>query len=89
MMGASEGFVFSYDGGCGRSPGRLACAREIAACTSGAARSTLRLRLKVSVIVVSPSTLFDMMDWRPGICMHSFSRGDATVEAIVSGLDPG
>src|SRR5438067_4661266 len=61
----------------------------MAACTSTAAPSSLRLRSNSSVIWVFPSELDDVIEARPAMAENEFSRGVATAAAIVSGLAPG
>ena len=61
----------------------------MAACTSCAAASRLRLRLNCNVIWVTPRMLVEFMLSRPAIVVNCFSRGVAMAEAIVSGLAPG
>jgi hypothetical protein len=43
-IGEAAGFTLEYEGGAGIFAGRAPVAREIAACTSWAAASTLRFR---------------------------------------------
>jgi len=88
-IGESEGLNFWYVGGFGRSLGRLRWARAIAACTSGATRSTLRSSVNVRLIVLTPALLSAIMACRPLICVNSFSSGRATALAMVAGLAPG
>src|SRR5436305_6995627 len=64
-------------------------AAAIAACTSCAALSRLRLRLNCSVMLVDPSDDDDTIESRPAIVENWRSSGVATAEAIVSGLAPG
>ena len=87
--GWSAGFTFWYVGGVGIPGGSWREAAPIAACTSCAAASRLRLRLNWSVIWVTPRMLVDVMLSRPAIVVNCFSSGVATAEAIVSGLAPG
>ena len=61
----------------------------MAACTSWAAASRLRLRLNWSVTCVTPRMLDEFMLSRPAIVVNWRSSGVATAEAIVSGLAPG
>src|ERR1039457_3992704 len=70
---------------CGNS--RAACV--IAACTSTAAPSRLRLRANSSVTCVLPSEFTDVIESRPAIAENWFSSGVATDDAMVSGLAPG
>jgi len=88
MMGHSAGFTFSYVGGDGRT-GRTPPAAEIMELTSCAAASMGRFRENCRVMDVDPWLLVDVMDSRPWIVANFFSRGVATVTAIVSGEAPG
>src|SRR3972149_11293198 len=69
--------------------GSWEAALAMAACTSWAAASMLRLKENVSVIWVSPIPLLEVIESIPAIVENCFSRGGATEEAIVSGLAPG
>src|SRR6185437_14012819 len=69
--------------------GSWRCAAEIAACTSCAAPSMLRLRSKVSVIEVEPSALVEVIWLMPAMVENWFSSGVATAVAMVSGEAPG
>ena len=60
-------------------------AAVIAACTSCAAASMLRLRSNCSTIVVAPSALSEVICVTPAIWPNWRSSGAATVDAIVSG----
>ena len=64
-------------------------AAVIAACTSCAAASMLRLRSNCSVIEVEPSVLVEVICVTPAIWPNWRSSGAATVAAMVSGLAPG
>ncbi len=64
-------------------------ADEIAACTSCAAASILRLSENCSVIDVEPSDDVDVIESTAGIVENCFSSGVATADAIVSGDAPG
>ncbi|OPY91199.1 MAG: hypothetical protein A4E72_00216 [Syntrophus sp. PtaU1.Bin208] len=77
------------DGGVGRSSGSRRAAREMADCTSWAAASILRFRSNCRVIRVDPWELVEIMESTPAMVVNSFSRGVATVEAMVSGFAPG
>ena len=61
----------------------------IAACTSWAAASMLRVRLNWRVTWVTPRAFTELIVSRPAIVENCRSRGVATAEAIVSGLAPG
>src|ERR1041384_5607967 len=87
--GWSAGFTFLYDGGLGISGGRRLAVRAIAACTSWAAASMLRLRANCSVIAVLTSELVEVIESMPAMVENSRSSGVATEDAIVSGLAPG
>ncbi len=64
-------------------------AAVIAACTSCAAASTLRVSSNCKVIEVEPSVLVEVICVTPAIWPNWRSSGAATVAAIVSGLAPG
>ncbi len=66
---------------------RPACA--MAAVTSSAAASMLRLRSNCSVMSVLPSVLDEVIEANPEMVENCFSSGVATAAAIVSGLAPG
>src|SRR5580704_466474 len=68
--------------------GRVLLAAVIAACTSWAARSMLRLRLNCTVIDVAPSALNEVISVMPAICPIWRSSGVATEDAMVSALAP-
>src|SRR5277367_18525 len=89
MIGSSAGFTFLYDGGLGIPCGSCDWVSAIAACTSCAAASMLRVRLNWSVTSVEPWMLVEVIESRPAMVENSFSRGVATDDAIVSGLAPG
>src|ERR1700694_3099054 len=61
----------------------------MAACTSAAAASMLRLGSNSSVRSLVPWKLVELMTAIPGIVENCFSRGVATEEAIDSGPAPG
>src|SRR5882724_7806324 len=88
-MGWAAGFTLEYEGGAGMLVGSDPPAREMAACTSCAAASMLRLRSNCSVMLVAPSELDDDMLSIPAMVENSFSSGVATDDAIVSGSAPG
>src|SRR5580765_8754033 len=89
ITGASAGLTFRYVGGAGRLIGRSPAAALIAACTSRAARSTLRSRLNWMLIAVPPSVLTEVISDTPEIWPRRRSSGAATVEATVAGSAPG
>src|SRR5215510_11661905 len=88
-MGESAGFTFWKVGGVGISGGSWPPAAVIAACTSSAAPSRLRLRLNWIVMLDWPRELVEVIESMPAIVENCFSSGVATDEAIVSGLAPG
>ena len=61
----------------------------MAACTSPAAPSMLRLRSNCRVIEVDPRPLVDDIESSPGMAANCCSSGVATEEAMMSGLAPG
>ena len=67
----------------------MPAAALIAACTSCAAESRLRLRSNRRVISLVPSALDEVIDASPGIC-PSWRSSDAVIRvATVRGLAPG
>ena len=68
--------------------GRLRRVWAMAACTSCAAASMSRSRLKVSTIVVDPWLDEEVIESMPAMVVNCFSSGVATAEAIVSGSAP-
>ncbi len=88
-IGWSAGLTFWYEGGAGMFCGSCRWTALIAACTSWAAASRLRLRLNWSVICVAPLPLVEVIVSMPAIVANCFSSGVATAEAIVSGFAPG
>jgi hypothetical protein len=88
-IGESAVFTLRKAGGLGRFLDNCPLAALIAACTSWAAPSILRLRSNCSVMVVRPSELVDVIWAMPAICPNCRSRGVVTEDAIVSGLAPG
>src|SRR5262249_3872913 len=87
--GAALGFALRYVGTVGRSLGRSAAAALIAACTSRAAPSMLRLRLNCTVTLVAPSELTDVISVTLAISPSLRSSGAATLAAMVAGSAPG
>ena len=73
----------------GHARGQLAGACVMAACTSMAAPSMLRLRSNSSVICVDPSELMEVIDSIPAMVENWFSSGVATEVAMVSGIGAG
>ena len=88
-IGASAGFTFRYVGLLTSPAGSWLRAALIAACTSRAAASMLRLRSNWRTTVVAPSRLLDVISVTPAIRPNWRSSGVATEDAIVSGLAPG
>ena len=64
-------------------------AAPIAACTSWAAASRLRLKLNCRVIEVPPTPEVEVIESMPAMVENCRSSGVATEAAIVSGLAPG
>ena len=89
MIGASAGFTLRYVGFAGRFAGRYVRAALIAACTSRAAPSILRLRSNWIVIDVVPRLLVDVISETPAMCPNCRSSGVATDDAMISALPPG
>jgi hypothetical protein len=77
-----------YDGGAGIC-GSCRAARAIIACTSCAAASMSRESANCSVMLVLPWLLVELTESRPAIVANCFSSGNATADAMVSGLAPG
>ena len=89
MIGAFAGLILRNVGRDCRSPGRSVSAALIAACTSRAAPSMLRLRSNCTVMRVLPSEEREVISITPGISPIRRSSGAATVCAMVSGSAPG
>src|SRR4051812_35788156 len=87
--GAADGFAFRYVGLLRRLDGRSAREALIAACTSRAAASMLRLRSNCRLMRLEPLPLLDVISLTPAITPRRRSSGVATLVAIVSGLAPG
>src|SRR5215510_5744264 len=88
-MEASAGFTLRNDGGVLIVGGSWRRAREMADCTSCAAASMSRSSENCIVIWEAPTMLVEDMLSMPAMSENSFSSGNATAEAIVSGLAPG
>ena len=73
----------------GRLEGSSERAAWMAACTSRAAPSMLRLRSNCKVTRVLPSELDEVISDTPAMRPRVRSSGVATVAAMVSGLAPG
>ncbi|MNS57811.1 hypothetical protein D3C72_907100 [compost metagenome] len=86
--GWSAGLTLRKLGGWVMPVGNRLAAAEMAACTSWAAESMSRFRLNCSVMRVWPKELEELIESRPAIVVNWRSRGEATEEAIVSGLAP-
>ena len=61
----------------------------MAACTSRAAASMLRLSSNCSVTRLEPTPLLDVISFTPAMVPRRRSSGVATLVAMVSGLAPG
>ena len=72
-----------------RAEGRDFKAEDIAAFTSCAAPSISRSRSNCNVMRVDPEVLTEFIEVIPAIVENCFSKGSATLDAIVSGLAPG
>src|SRR5271166_1283362 len=88
-MGVSAGLTLRIVGGNGMPAGRYGLAALMAASTSVAALSTVRLSSNCTVIEVKPSALMEFICVTPGICVSCCSSGVATVAAMVCGSAPG
>src|SRR5271155_236079 len=88
-IGESAGLIFLQLGVCGRLVGNWPRAALIAACTSRAEASMLRLKSNCMVMRQLPSELDDVISFSPAMRPNCRSRGVATADAIVSGLAPG
>src|ERR1017187_8765419 len=88
-IGWSAGFTLVKVGGVGMPWGSRREACVMAACTSTAAPSSLRLRSNSRVIWVLPREFDEVMEFRPAMVENLFSSGVATADAMVSGLAPG
>src|ERR1700689_3640944 len=88
-IGESAGLIFRQLGFCGRLVGSWPRAALIAACTSRADASMLRLKSNCMVMRQLPSELDEVISFRPAMRPNWRSRGVATADAIVSGLAPG
>ena len=73
----------------GRSLGRSTSEALIAACTSRAAPSMLRVRSNCTVIEVEPSEETEVISVTPAITPSWRSSGAATVAAMMAGSAPG
>src|SRR5215472_7398358 len=89
MMGASAGFCLCQLGRVGRFAGNWPSDALMAACTSRAAASMLRLRSNCKVMLVDPNWLLEVIWLTPAMRPNCRSSGVATDEAMVSGLAPG
>src|SRR2546428_373537 len=73
----------------GRLEGNWPRAALMAACTSRAAASMLRLRSNCRTMLVEPSWLVEVISVTPAMRPNWRSSGVATADAMVSGLAPG
>src|SRR6266446_9887935 len=89
MIGIAAGLALRKDGRDCRSPGRSLAAALIAACTSRAAPSMLRLRSNCTAILVEPRELTEVISVTPAISANRRSSGAATLAAMVTGSAPG
>ena len=89
ITGASAGLALRYEGLLGSPVGRRLRAALMAACTSRAAPSMLRLKSNCKVMRVEPSELEEVISVTPTMRPRERSSGVATVAAMVSGLAPG
>ncbi len=89
MTGASAGLRLRYVGLLRSVAGRSARAALMAACTSRAALSMLRLRSNCRLTRAEPLELLDVISLTPAMMPRRRSSGVATLEAMVSGLAPG
>src|SRR5437016_2529019 len=88
-IGDAAGLTLRKVGTVGRSVGRSLAAALMAACTSRAAASMLRLRSNGIVMAVEPSALTEVISVTPAISASRRSSGAATLAAIVGGSAPG
>src|ERR1043165_1333811 len=88
-IGAAAGLTFVYEGLLGKFAGNWLRAALMAACTSRAAASMLRLKSNCRTIEVEPMELDEVISVTPAMRPNWRSRGVATAEAMVSGLAPG
>ena len=77
------------DGGAVSVGGSSGIAAEMAVCTSVTALSMLRFRSNVSVMLVLPVPLCEVISSMPAIVVNWRSSGLATDAAIVTGSPPG
>src|SRR5436305_13609811 len=89
MIGASAGLTLRYDGLLGRFAGSWPRAELIAAWTSRAAASMLRLSSNWRTIWVEPRDEVEVISVTPAMRPNCLSRGVATEDAMVSGEAPG
>src|SRR5207237_119450 len=73
----------------GRLEGNWPRAALMAACTSRAAASMLRLRSNCRTMLVEPSWIVEVISVTPAMRPNWRSSGVATADAMVSGLAPG
>ena len=87
--GAAAGLNLRNEGIEGRSLGRSTSEALIAACTSRAAPSMLRVRSNCTMIEVEPSEETDVISVTPAMTPSWRSSGAATVAAMMAGSAPG
>ena len=88
-IGSSARFTLRNDGGDVSVLGSSGNAAAIAVCTSTAALSISRAGSKVSVMLLLPVLLDDVISSTPAIVVNWRSSGLATDAAIVAGSPPG
>ncbi len=88
-IGVSAGLTFRIVGGYVMFGGNCPPAALIAARTSPAAPSTLRLKSNWRVIELNPSVLDEVIWTMPGIWPNCSSSGVASEDAMVWGSAPG
>src|SRR5260370_9408395 len=89
MMCGSPGLDLRNEGGVGMPGGSKGIAAAIAVCTSTAAPSMSRFKSNVSVILLDPWLLFDIIESMPAMVVNCRSSTVATDDAMVSALAPG
>src|SRR5580704_17859216 len=88
-IGESAGLIFRQFGFCGRLVGNWPRAALMAACTSRAEASILRLRSNCMVMLQLPSELDDVISFRPAMRPNWRSKGVTTKDAKAWGPGPG
>src|ERR1041384_3850375 len=87
--GSAAGLDLRNDGIDGRSLGRSVSEALIAACTSRAAPSILRLRSNCTVMLGEPSDDTEVSSVTPGMVPRLRPSGAAPVAAMMAGSAPG